>query len=129
MPDGYVATGISVVLDTLDADLQDINLGGDTADQVDMTHQGSADNAREFLSGLVDGGEVTLTLLFDSDKTIPATGTNGLTLTVTWPTGMSNKYEATVNVQSVGDVVGTLGDKMLQSVALKVTGLANWSAS
>ena len=133
MADGYVATGIVVTLtgvgDSLNADLQDISIGGDTADQIDMTHQGSSDNAREFLSGLVDGGEVTLTLLFDSDKTIPAAGTNATTLTVTFPNSDANKYSATVNVQHVGSVTGTLGDKMVQDVTVKVTGLANWSAS
>ncbi len=133
MADGYVATGIVVTLtgvgDALVADLQDINIGGDTADQVDTTHQLSPNKRREFLSGLIDGGEVTLTLLFDSDKTIPEAGTNGTTLTVMFPSGMTNKYSATVNVQHVGSVNGTLGDKMVQDVTVKVTGLANWSAS
>ena len=127
MATSYVATGISVSLGTLNAYLLDVNHGGESADQVDVTHQASPDQWREFMNGLKDGGEVTLALLFDPDAAFPATGSQ-TTLAVTWPTGTTNKFSATVNVSGKG-TSAPLGDKMTSDFTVKITGVPNWAAA
>ena len=123
----YVATGISVSLGTLNAYLLDVNHGGESADQVDVTYQESTSQWREFLSGLKDGGEVTLALLFDPDATYPATGSQ-TTLAITWPTGATYKFSATVNI-SGKSASAPLGDKMTSDFTVKITGVPDWAAS
>lgn len=125
----YVSTGITVVLGSLNAELLDVNHGGETADMEDTTHQGSTSGWREFLVGLKDGGEVTLTLHFDPDATVPDTGDADQTLTITWPSPATKKYSATVHVSGGKNPAAALGTKMVQDVTVKITGVPNWAAS
>jgi hypothetical protein len=69
----YISTGITVSFSTLSAELLDLTGSGEVADQVDVTHQASTNQWREFLSGLKDGGEYTWTLHYGG--TVPALGT------------------------------------------------------
>ncbi len=127
----YIATGITVDFSTLNADLLDVNHGGESADIVDVTHQKSAadlsDGWREKLAGLKDAGEVTLPCLFDPDATVPALATSA-TLTVTWPSATTNKFSCSAILSCTG-VAASLGHKMVQDLTLTLTGLPNWAAS
>jgi hypothetical protein len=121
----YVATGITVDFSTLTGELLDVKKSGEKADQVDVTHQISSNKWRQFKSGLLDGGEFTLTLHFDPDAIVPTMGTSG-TMTVVWPNGATKKFQATANLSGRGDSA-TLGDKMTQDLTFKISGAPNYS--
>lgn len=116
----YVATGITASFGTLTGELVDVKLSGEKADMVDVTQQGSSNKWRQFKAGLLDGGEVTLTMNFDSDAIVPAMGTSG-TIIITWPSGATNKFSASA-VLSGRSETATLGQKMTADFTFKVTG-------
>lgn len=119
----YVSTGITVSFGALSAELLDVTASGETADQVDVTHQASISQWREFLNGLKDGGDCTLTLHLGG--TVPALATQD-TLTVTFPTG-AGTWAATANLQKRRGVSGNLGDKLIEEVGFKITGVPTWT--
>jgi len=122
----YVATGITVSLSGLSGDLLDVNHGGESCDMVDVTHQTSTEAWREFLSGLKDGGEVTLTIAYaaGSGPDMPATGSAASTLTVTFPNAPT--FTADVFVSGKG-FTASLGTKIVQDVTVKITGKPTWA--
>lgn len=122
----YVATGIVVAFGTLSAELVDVNHGGEEAEQIETTDQASTNDWKEFISGLKDAGEVTLVLAFDPDATIDDVGTSG-TLTIDWPTGATNGFSCDANLSKKGEVSGTLGQKMVESLTFKLTGEPDWA--
>lgn len=129
----YVSKGISVAFTgdasgTLTAELLDINLDAQKTDQVDVTHQGTTDGFRNFLSGLIDGQSITLTLNFDSDNVRPAAGESG-SLVVTLPFTAATLKTLTIpcNVEEVGNIDAALGEKMGESIKFKITGKPTWS--
>lgn len=76
-----VSKGVTVSFGTLAGRLRDVNRGGKEVETVDATHQQSADEVREYLAGLIEGGEVTLQIIMGSDSVLPADGhTNDLEL-------------------------------------------------
>ena len=129
----YVSKGISVAFTgddsgTLTAELLDITLDAQKADQVDVTHQGTTDGVRDFLSGLVDGQSITLALNFDSDNVRPAAGEAG-TLVVTLPFTTATLKTLTIacNVEEVGGMEAALGAKMAETIKFKITAKPTWS--
>lgn len=119
----YISTGVTVSFSTLSAELLDLTTSGETAEQVDVTHQASTNEWREFLSGLKDGGEVTWTL--HCGGTIPALGTQSA-LTVTLPSG-AGTLTATANLSKVKGLNAPLGDKIVEEVTFKVTTEPSWA--
>lgn len=119
----YISTGITVSFGTLSGELLDVSASGETADQVDVTHQASTEQWREFLSGLKDGGDCTLTLHLGG--TIPATGTQD-SLIITFPTG-AGTWTATANKQKGKEISASLGDKIIETVGFKITGKPVWT--
>jgi len=119
----YISTGITVSFSTLSAELLDVTHSGEEADQVDVTHQTSTSEWREFLSGLKNGGSVTLTLHLGG--TVPDVATND-TLVVTFPTG-AGTFTASANLQKNKGVAGNLGDKLIEEVSFKITGVPAWT--
>jgi len=122
----YAATGIVVSFSTLSAELVDVNHAGEEAEQIDSTDQASTNDWRTFISALKDAGEVTLVLAFDPDATIPALGTAD-TLAISWPTGATNGFSCSANLSKKGEVQGTLGQKMVESITFKLTGEPDWA--
>jgi len=123
----YVSTGIAVTFSTLSGELLDVNPGGEEAEQIDVTHQGSSNDWREFISALKDAGEVSLLLHFDPDAVVPNVGTNG-TLGITWPAGATKGFSCSANLQKRREVSAGLGEKMTESLTFKLTGEPNWAA-
>ena len=129
----YVSKGISVAFTgdlsgTLTAELLDIKLDAQKTDQVEVTHQASADAFKEFLSGFSDGQSITLALNFDSDNVRPAAGESG-TLVITLPFTTATLKTLTIkcNVEEVGDMDAALGAKMAESIKFKINGTPVWS--
>jgi hypothetical protein len=118
----YISTGITVSFGTLSAELLDVATSGESADQVDVTHQASTNEWREFLNGLKDGGDCTLTLHLGG--TVPAISQDSLV--VTFPTG-AGTWTATANLQKRKAVSGNLGDKLIEEVGFKITGEPVWT--
>jgi len=122
----YVSKGIVVTFTGLTGQLIDIDTGGDTADIVDVTHQESANEWKEFKSAFKEGGDVTLLLHFDPDATAPAPGATG-TLVIAWPSGSTKKFSASAIVKKVAEVKASLGAKISHGITFKITGAPNWS--
>jgi hypothetical protein len=130
-----LSIGISVTFTgddsgTLTAQLIQPQMDPMKSDQVDITHQGTANQIRDFMSGLADGQSLTLDLLFDSDNVRPARGEAGDLVITFSNVGMTlNTLTIPCNVEEVGGFSGSLGDKMTETVKFKVTGLPVWSTA
>ena len=80
----YAAFGASLVYDPASTDLtvaQITNISGPgiSTDAIDVTTHQSASAHREFLAGLVDGGEVTFEMVFDAEASASGGSASGLT--------------------------------------------------
>lgn len=129
----YVSKGITVAFTgddsgTLTAQLLDINKDPIKTDQIDVTHQGTTAEIRDFLSGLHDGQSITLTLNFDSDNVRPTQGEAGdLVVTLPFTTATLKTLTIPCNVEEVGNIDANLGAKMGEAIKFKITGLPVWS--
>lgn len=119
----YISTGITVTFSTLSGELLDLTSSGETADTVDVTHQASTNEWREYLAGLKDGGEYTWTV--HCGGTIPALATSD-TLGITLPTG-AGTLSVTAILSKVKGLNAPLGDKIVEELTWKVTGEPSWS--
>lgn len=131
---GFISLGIKVAFTgdssgSLTAELLDINKDGEKTDQLDVTHQESADGFKEFLSGLTDGQSITLSLNFDSDNVRPSNGESG-SLAITLPFTSATLRVLTIpcNVEEVGNIDAALGQKMAEQIKFKITGKPTWGA-
>lgn len=61
----YLGTSALEATLTLLAEVIDATFPQDEADEIDATHLASPGKRKEFIAGLIDGGEVTLTLNYD----------------------------------------------------------------
>ena len=126
MVTNYVATNVTASIGSFASYLDNVNVGGASADMVDVTKQSSAADWREKLSGLKDGGQVTLTVHYDpDDATVPVLGQAAATLTIDW--GGTLTYSASVLVQNIS-IVANLGEKIVADITLEVTGAVNFGA-
>lgn len=130
----YVSQGVTVAFTgddsgTLTAQLVDITVDATKTDQVDVTYQGTTNQIRDFISGLHDGQSVTLLLNFDPDNVRPALGEAGdLVFSFgAWAGTTLNTLTIPCNVEELGDIQATLGDKVTESIKFKVTGAKAWS--
>ncbi len=92
-------------------------------DTVDTTHMLSPDEWREFIAGLKDGGEVTLTVHFDPAEIPPIESAKG-TVTITWPDGTPWSFDGIVTAY---EPAAPVDDKMVASITIKVSGKVNFS--
>ena len=125
----YIATGITVTLSGLSGELLDVDHGGESCDTEDTTHQLSTDGWREFMIGLKDGGEVTLTIAFGSGShiTLASTGDGAAEaneLLITFPGTKTLTAQAFITGHSLG---ASLGTKIVQDVTVKITGKPTWA--
>lgn len=100
-----------------------------TVDQIDVTHMQSPNRRREFISGLVDGGEAS----FDMNFVPGSTSDDRLFALLNLPTGQSRRrnlrlsYPNGVTWSFAGELTGyepaiPVDDKMSATVTFKVTG-------
>lgn len=120
----YISTGITVSFGTLSAELLDLTTTGESADTVDVTHQTSTSQWREFLAGFKDGGEVTWTL--HCGGTVPAVGGDADTLGVTLPSGAGTLSVSAI-LSKRKALNAPLGDKIVEEITFKCTGVPTWS--
>ena len=90
---------------------------------VDATHLGSADGYREYIAGLMDGGEVSIEMNYipsASDTIVAALQANTMgSFQITFSSGIRFQFDAVVTAYSV---TTPLADKMTASATFKVSG-------
>jgi len=74
--------------------LQEVDLGEQTIEMLDSSYLGTTGFVEKVVGDLVDGGTVTVTMLFNTSSTPITTGTNA-TLTATFPTRTGESAAAT----------------------------------
>lgn len=119
----YISTGITVSFSTLSGELLDYSSSGESADMVDVTHQASTEEWREYLAGLKDGGEHTWTI--HCGGTIPALATSD-TLGITLPSGAGTLSASAILSKNKG-LNAPLGDKIVEELTFKITGKPTWT--
>lgn len=122
----YVATDLTCTFAGMGSvEIVDIDYGGATAETVDVTHQKSSSLFREFLPGLKDGGEITLTCNFDPDTTnMNILGTKGA-LSIS-RTGWSKSLSCQAICTNIGSMSASLGQKVTCKITFKITGSVSW---
>jgi hypothetical protein len=85
-----------------------------TVDQVDVTHMQSPDRRREFISGLIDGGECSFEMNY-----IPGPDERRRTCRIIYPNSIVHTFDA--ELTGYEPSVPT-DDKMTATVTFKVTG-------
>lgn len=108
------------------AEVVSISGPGMKRDKIDATNFSSLNNAREFIYGLLDGGEIELELNFlPSDATQQAlttqllTGTTFLAYSIVWTDGTTWTFNALV---TAFQPTGKVEDKLTASCTLAITG-------
>lgn len=136
---GFAATfqtEISSVYTTV-AQVRDINGPGMARDTIEVTCRDSAGQAREFVAGLLDNGEVTFDLVYDPDEvTHSDTVTGGLIALLA--AGTSNNFrinfaDATPTTATFAGLVTRfqptmpLNGAQTGSATIKVSGQITWA--
>jgi len=122
----YVATGLTVTFSGFTGEVVDIDYSGATCETIDVTHQQSSSYFREYLAGLRDGGEVTLTVNFNpTQNNLSILGNSG-TLTISRP-GWAKSLNCSAICTGVGGISASLGQKATTKVSFKLTGIPQFS--
>ena len=125
---GGAAFGTVLTVGTAVAELTSISGPSISMDTIDVSHHQSADRAREFVAGMIDGGEVTvegnltgansaaalLALMASGDVTA------GATVVFPAPTSLTWTFDCLVTSVSTDS---PYEDKVSFSATLKITGL------
>lgn len=108
------------------------NLGPEEASVHDISESGNtaADRYRKKIAGMIDSGELTLTIVFDpSDTTIPIGG-DADSVTITFPVQTSGNTAGKVEfdgfVQSVGTPIPIDG-AIMQEITIAISGAITWT--
>lgn len=134
---GNVSYGIVVAFtpeggaENFAGEMTDISKDSESTDQVDMTHQQSDDQYREFLPGLTDPGTVTIALNHDPDKNTPDNGQRGdlqITLPAAWGVTL-DQMTCKANVATAKAMDAPLGDKVSSEISFKLSGKPVWADS
>ena len=108
--------------------LTEINNGGTEANIIEVTNHGSADNSKEFIGGLKDGGEVSLSGFYDYSDVGQAYIRNNIggsaTCVLTYSSG--SKITFTGIIKSAGEGA-PLDDAVPFSATIKVSGKATYA--
>lgn len=95
---------------------------------IDATHLQSANNAREFLGSLRNGGEFTMQILFDPGETTHKALTTAMGSTaadswkIVWPDASTSTDWPFSGWVTGFEVTGELGDLTLADLTVKITG-------
>lgn len=111
------------------AEVTSITPPGRSRDAIDATHMSSPNRYREFIAGLLDAGEVSISINFVpavSDVIITAMEAGVGTFQITHPNGVRLQFSAVVTNYEP-DV--PLDDKMAATITLKVSGKPTLLAS
>jgi predicted secreted protein len=111
--------------------LNDISNGGISATIIDVTSHDSADNSKEFISGLLDGGSIALSGHYDyqdvgQDYIRDNIGGAAFAFVITYSNG--TKISGNALIESVGEGAG-LDDSVAFNATLKITGKPTRAAS
>lgn len=112
------------------AEVTDITWPGYVRDAVEVTYMDSADQFREYIAGLMDGGEMTIEMNW-----VPsATDVIIAALTASTTGQFKITYNNGVNLVVKAIVTGyqpqsPLGEKLSASATFKVSGKPTWAAS
>jgi predicted secreted protein len=102
----YAAFGATLVYDPASTDLtvgQITNISGPgiSTDAIDVTTHQSTSATREFLAGLVDGGEVTFEMVYDAEAGAAGGAASGLNIVETKAQDRSlNTWEVVANTST-----------------------------
>lgn len=114
-------------------EVTNIDLGTDEIELIDVTHMDSPNNTREYIAGLKDGGEVTLTLNYDpsnaTDVLLRDLQTAGTTVNhrVTFNDGSpATTLTYPAIVRSIGRQV-PVDSRMEMTVTIKKAGAETWA--
>lgn len=116
---GFVATGIILTSTEFGSgQIIDVTPPPFTVPAVDVTHQLSPSNAREFIPGrLVDNGQLRCRIIFEGTNLTRAT--SGVPYVITYPNSATAYFDGFIQEFTP---TGVLDDKMTADVAVKVTG-------
>jgi hypothetical protein len=112
------------------AEVTDITWPGYVRDAVEVTYMDSADQFREYIAGLMDGGEMTIEMNW-----VPsATDVIIAALTASTTGQFKITYNNGVNLVVKAIVTGyqpqsPLGEKLSASATFKISGKPTWAAS
>ena len=119
----YASAATSTTFTTF-ADLRDISPVGWSATPIDITHHSSPSGTKEFIAGLLDGGETSVTLSYVKDEF--------LTLQTAWAGKTKRNYKATLQdgttvtfsaIITGLDIKNPIDDVLETEIKLKVSGL------
>jgi len=114
------------------AQVRDITLPTVEADDIDVTNQDSTGGAREYIPGLIEGGECEFELLFKKSAVTAVYALlatqKGWRVTVNDHATADSKWEFDGYVKSFGGEI-PLEDPVMCSVTIKVTGKPAFTAS
>ena len=103
-----------------------------TRKSIQVTHMASPGRAHEFLPGMIDYGEFTMTIFFDPDTDPPVTTPSNTTetVTITWPVpaGLTNgaTWAAQAFIQSY-NVGSPLDERCEVEVGIKISGVPTYT--
>lgn len=107
------------------AEVASLTPPGWTRDTVDVTHLESPSKAKEYIGGLIDAGEATITINFKpavSDVLLAAFTAESGDFRIIFPGGtVKLDFEGIVTAYEMGDLVAD--DKMSATFTVKATGL------
>ncbi len=114
------------------AEVTDVVGPGYTRDTVEATHTESPNNFKEYLSGLMDAGEVTLELNFLSDATqeqllTDLTTTTAVSYNIVFPTPTASKTCTFNAFITQWQPSAPIQDVMKLNATFKITGKPVWS--
>lgn len=117
---------------TIIAELTDIVGPGYTRDTVEATHTESPNNYKEYLSGLMDAGEVTAELNFLSDATqeqllTDLNSTTAVSYNIVFPTPSASKTCTFNAFVTAWQPSAPIQDVMKVNVTFKITGKPTWA--
>lgn len=113
-------------------EVTDINPGNDTVDLIDATHMASPGRRREFVAGLVDGGDLSVEVNF-----VPGSASDILIRTYL-STGASENHRITfpnnARVTVAGIITGydrqaPIDGKMAATITVKRSGAETWDTA
>lgn len=112
------------------AEVTDITWPGYVRDAVEVTFMDSDDRFREYIPGLMDGGEVTIEMNWvpsTTDAIITALTANTIgQFKITYNAGANVVFKAIVTAYQPQS---PLGEKLTASATFKVSGKPTWAAS
>ncbi|MBL3580648.1 phage tail tube protein [Rhodovulum visakhapatnamense] len=107
------------------AEVNEVTPPNQQADDIDVTHQKSPNKTREYIAGMIEPGEMTLSLNWipggSTDMTIQALKVSGARrqMRITWPNGITWTFTGYIKGFEPSS---QLGDKMTGTVTIKVAG-------